>query len=308
MRRAAYSVFVSFTLLAAVALVPFRAAAASPPPTKILTLTPATEKPTIQPGTAASGSFQIINQGQQTYPVKIYGAPYSVQGEGYTPDFTPLPGKPKVADWLKFTASTATIKPGQTLSVGYTIAIPAGTQPGGYYAVAFVETEAGKSNQGVVINERVGEIFYITVAGPVKKAGKLLDWSSPFLQQPPFSAKLRLENDGGVHYASNIHVTVSDIFGHAKYSLSTQKEVLPQTIRQVPVPWDKAPALGLFKVSGTATIVGKTQTLSTKYVLIMSRTVRMVFAGLVVVLLAFMLGRSVTRRKLGRKQTHKLVP
>lgn len=276
------------------------AAHASTQPTRILTITPAVQKPVVAPGTSISGNFQIINQGQQGYPVQVYSAPYSVQGEDYTPDFTPLPGRPKVASWLKLAADNGTVKPGHTLNVHYVLTVPAGTQPGGYYAAAFAETQAGKSKQGVLINERVGEIFYITVSGPVRQSGKLLSWTSPFLQSPPLNAELQLENDGGLHYASTINVTVSDIFGHTKYLLTTQKEVLPQTIRRVSVSWSTAPSLGLFKVSGNVTVVNKTQILSTKYVLVASQTVRTVFAAIIAVLLAFGVGRLVLSRR--RKQ------
>jgi hypothetical protein len=304
MRRAVYCVLIVLLTLATTISLPL-GAQASAPSTKILTITPAVQKPTVDPGSSESGNFQIINQGQQGYPVQVYSAPYSVQGEDYTPDFTPLPGRPKVASWLKFTTDAADVQPGHTLNVHYTLTVPAGTQPGGYYAAAFAETQADKSKQGVIINERVGEIFYITVAGPVHQSGKLLGWSSSFLQKPPLTAELRLENDGGLHYASTVNVSVSDIFGHTKYSLLTQKVILPQTIRSIPVSWSTAPALGLFKINGNATVLGKPQTLPTRYVLIASQNVRVAFAVIIALLLAFGLGRLMLHRRLKREKAAK---
>jgi len=307
MRRATTYIFAVIVVVATFALVPVHAHADSPP-TKILTITPTTVKPTINPGSSTRGNFQIINQGSQAYPAYIYSAPYFVQGEAYTPDYTPLPGHPNVADWLKFTVAKATIQPGQALNVPYTVTVPVGTQPGGYYAVAFVETQTGKSKQGVIINERVGEIFYITVAGHVKKAGKLLSWASPFLQKPPLTADLRLENDGGIHYISDIHISVQDILGHSKYDLTTQKVVLPQTIRRIPISWDTAPPFGLFKVTGTTTVLGKPQSLGTKYVLVVSRGVRLAGLAIITVLVAFFGGRTLARHKSKRKQSDKSAP
>ena len=118
------------------------ASAVSAQPTKILTITPATTKPHIKPGASVNGKFQIINQGTADYPVQIYAAPYTVHGEEYTPDFTPIPGKPNASSWLHFDVAQATILPGHTLDVPYTITVPAGTTPGGYYAVAFAETQS----------------------------------------------------------------------------------------------------------------------------------------------------------------------
>jgi hypothetical protein len=262
-----------------------------------LTLTPSTVKPVIKPGATATGSFQIINQGQGDYPLHVYAAPYSVHNEAYTPDFSPVPGQPDVASWLHFSTAESTVQPGQTLTVNYTLAVPTGTAPGGYYAVAFAQTQTSQAKQGVVVNERVGEIFYIQVAGPVKQSGKVLSWASPFLQKPPLTANLRLENDGGLDYSSNLHLVVRDLFGHAKYTLNTQKEVLPRTIRRIPDVWTKTPSLGLFKVNGTATILGKTHKLPTKYVLVVSQTIRKVFLVIIIVLIALGVGRFIMRRR-----------
>lgn len=269
---------------------------------KVLTVTPATTKPVIDPGSSATGSFQIINQGAGDYPVSIYSAPYSVRTEDYTPDFTPIRGKSDAASWIHFGTAESNIKPSQSLTVGYTITVPAATQPGGYYAVAFVQAQTSGPKQGVVINERVGEIFYIQVAGPVKQSGKLLSWSSSFLQMPPLSADLRLENGGGVHYPADISVSVQDIFGRAKYNLNTNKEVLPQTIRRVPVVWSNAPPIGLFKVTGTTTILGTKHTLATKYVLVVAPLARIVGGALFAALILGGLSRQILRRKLQSKK------
>lgn len=270
--------------------------------TQVLTITPSTTRPTVQPGSSSNGSFQVINQGEASFHLNLYASPYSVKTEAYTPDFSPLPGKPKVADWLKLTPSQATITPNETLTVHYTLSVPAGTQSGGYYAVAFAETQTPKNGAGVIVNERVGEIFYIDVAGPVKKSGKVLGWTSPFLQQSPVTATLRLENSGGIDYPSDINISANDLFGNSKYTLATQKAVLPQTIRSVPFEWKSAPALGLFKIRGTASVFGQTEHLPTKYVLVASTPVRIAFLCLILVVLAWIAGRYIARRKrLSRK-------
>jgi hypothetical protein len=252
---------------------------------EVLTISPTAIKPVINPGTTKTGSFQAINQGQQAYSVIIYAAPYSVKSEAYTPDFSPIPGAPAVASWLHFSQTSGTLQPGQALTIDYLLTVPADTPAGGYYAVAFVETQAPKTATGVIVNEQVGEIFYIQVAGPVNQAGKILTWSSPFFQKPPLTAILRLENNGGLFYFSNITIVVRDIFNTPKFTLVTQKAVLPQTIRRITDTWTKTPSLGFFKITGSATILGHNQILSTKYVLVMSKTVRYVFlvvAGLLI--------------------------
>ena len=270
---------------------------------EVLTITPTTTTPVINPGAVYSGNFQVINQGNTSYPVEIYAAPYSVKTEAYTPDFTPVPGQPNIVNWIQFSVSQATVQPNQAITVNYSITVPKNTQPGGYYAVAFAQTHTAKSAAGVVINERVGEIFYIQVAGPVPKSGQLLTWNTSFFQVPPITSTVRLEDSGGLNYASNIQVVVRDIFGTPKYTLTTLKEILPHTIRKITVQWAQTPSLGLFKVNGSVTVLGKSQPLPTEYVLVMSSTVRKITIIVVIILLVIAITLPVLRRNRKSKRS-----
>jgi len=281
-------------VLGAILIVP-KASAAS----EVLTITPTTATPIVNPGSIATGDFQVIDQGSSSYPVEIYAAPYSVKTEAYTADFTPVRGQPNVISWFTFSTTEANIQPNQALTVEYRINVPKNTQPGGYYAVAFAQTHSTKSAAGIVINERVGEIFYIQVAGPVPNSGKLLTWSAAFLQTPPITSTIRLEDDGGLNYASNIQVVVSDVFGNPKYTLKTQKEILPHTIRRINIAWPQTPSLGLFKVNGSVTILGKPKSLPTMYILVVSQTVRKILL-IIVIALAVAIG-SLSLMKHSRK-------
>lgn len=264
---------------------------------KVLTLTPTATHLRIDPGASASGELQVLNQGDEQYTVRVYTAPYSVRGEDYTPDFSPLPGKPKVSDWITLSASHGNITKGQTLTVRYQVRVPSGTAPGGYYAVAFVESKNGENKAGVTINQRLGEIFYICVNGTVQENTSIRNWSSPFLQAQPLTASLRLQNTGGVHTTVTASLQVTDLFNHTKHKLTTQKEVLPQTVRRLPLTWQKTPPLGLFKVSGTVELQGKTQQLPTKYVLVASPLIRAVFGTMVAMAIAYGAARIHVRTK-----------
>lgn len=254
---------------------------------QVITLTPTSLDRVIQPGSSYNGSFEILNQGQGGYTFHVYAAPYGVKNEDYTPNFsTPLPGAPNVTSWFKFSTTSVHVDPGQSATVNYTITMPANTPPGGYYAAAFAETKLPPKANSIVLNERVGEIFYLQAAGPVAQKGELLTWQSGFFQEPPLTSTLRLKNAGGVHYRAVINLDVQDIFGHDKYKLQTVKEVLPQTIRKVSLPWQKTPSIGLFKVKGTVSFLNQKKTLPTTWVLVMSQPIRIIF---LVVLLAIIL-------------------
>lgn len=261
--------------LAIFCLVPVAAHAAT---AQDITMTPTSTSPVINPGSVYHSSFRVINQGKTGYKFLVYATPYREDGEDYTPDFTVLPTAPNISGWLNFSTPGGYINPGQIVTVNYTISIPENTQPGGYYAAAFAETQYPKIANSITLNERVGELFYIQAAGPVVKKGELLTWQSNFFQKPPLTSTIRLQNDGSIHYPATIQLKVKDILGHSKYSLTTTKELLPQTIRRVTMPWNKTPAIGLFKVTGSVSFLDQHETLPTKWVLVMSSTVRLAIA------------------------------
>lgn len=272
-------------------------------PTKVIALSPATSKPTIDPGQTVSDTFQVINQGSAAYSFRVYAAPYGVHGEDYTPDFSPIPNKPDVASWLHFDTTQASIKPNGMVNIRYSIRVPSGTAPGGYYAVAFVESKSDKENKGVIVNERVGEVFYIRVAGQVHESGRITKWSVPFLQSKPMKANLYLQNSGGVHYSSNVHVTVQDALGNTKYSTVADKEILPQTVRHLPFSWNTAPLVGLFKVTGSVHLPDGDTPLPNRYVLIMATPVRVVIIVVIAALVGLQIVKSVLGVSLKRRES-----
>jgi len=268
-----------------------------------ITITPTSISPTIDPGATYKGSFQVINQGKDGYSLSIYSTPYRVTSEAYTPDFTPLPNAPKVSSWFTFSQTSAYINSDKTLTIHYTISVPAATQPGGYYAAAFAQTQPQTSSAGVALSERVGELFYIEVAGPVVHRGNLLSWESSFLQQPPLTATIRIQDSGSINFPATIHVAVKDILGQDKYDLSTTKELLPQTIRRVTIPWQGSPPIGLFRVQGTVRFLGHDDQLPTRWVLVLSPAVRLIIVAFAVVVVFIALGRVTYRRRLGKHRT-----
>lgn len=287
-------------------LVIFGAHSAKASAASVITLTPTSSSPSVDPGTVTKGSLEVLNQGTTPFKFIVYAAPYRVSGEDYTPDFTVLPTAPNIVSWFNFSAPAGNLKPGQTQTINYTISVPQNTLGGGYYAAVFAETQFPKSSHGITLNERVGELFYVQVSGDVVKKGKLLSWGASFFQKPPLTPVLRLENDGNTHYAANISLSVKDILGHTKYQLTTRKEVLPQTIRRIKAPWTKSPAIGLFKVSGNVKFYGQDHRLGTKWVLVMSSTVRLIIlallaAAILLIIVAYLFRRRRRRPKAGHE-------
>ncbi len=272
---------------------------------QVVTMTPTSASPVIAPGKSFSGTLQVINNGQSGYDYTVYSTPYHVTGENYTPNFNVIHNVPDVSKWFTLGAAKGHSNPGQATTIRYTITVPPQVAPGGYYATVFAQTRTVPSgSSGVAINERVGEVFYIQVAGPVVQKGDLVGWSATFLQAPPVVAAVRLQNTGGLHFAATVQYSVRDIFGHVKYSVKSTHEVLPQTTRRIAMSWDSAPAFGLFKLSGTASYLGDTKVLSTKWVLVVSMAIRVAVGIIVLILIILRLGQVVRRRSKPSRSRH----
>jgi hypothetical protein len=246
-----------------------------------LEITPTAIIQSFDKGASQAETLQVINPGSSSYDIKIYATPFSVTGEDYKQNFNKIPGAEDVSTWFSFPSSTYHIDPNQTVNIPYFINVPSNALAGGHYATVFVETQNKANVNGVVIHDRLGSVAYLTVNGPVKTAGNFLSWNASFLQRPDLTANLRVQNTGAVHFQTTINAVVKDIFGSTRLTYYSTHEILPQTIRKMPVVWNKTPSFGLFRISGTANFLGQTVNLPTQYVLVMSSFVRLVLALLV---------------------------
>lgn len=249
-----------------------------------LTITPTSFQLTINKGSSYSGHFTLLNQSSNSYSLKYYSTPYSVQGEQYTPDFEALPNSPNVVSWINFNQNSPSLSPNSTKDISYTINVPSNTPAGGYYAVGFAETNNPKSPVGVTINERLGSIFYITVPGKIYQEGNLESFQANFLQYPNLTSNLRVKDGGALHFKADYDYYVKDIFGGTKYHLVGSKYLLPHTIRKIPLTWKNTPSFGIFKVGGKVSILGNESAFGYKYVIVMSKAVRFISLGILSVL------------------------
>ena len=282
------SLILAFTVVVASSIGALNAHAASGG----LTVSPTSISPEIAPGSNYKGEMLVINQGELDYQYKVYATPYSVTGEDYKPYFTPVDGAVDITKWFTFGKDSSVLKIGNEDRIPFTITVPQGTGAGSYYAVVFAET-ADKGSSGVITRKRVGMVVYLRVSGTAKEQGKVTDWDVPWLQEAPFGAKVKIANEGSVHFQSKVNITISDLFGSQKYAYERDPQILPQKLRSVPVIWENGATFGLFKVEGPVSYLNKTEALPTRLVLIANMQMRLLIVGVIVALIGLMvfLGR-----------------
>lgn len=289
-------------LIGAAALAAAPAFAAEP--YQSITASPSSVKLDVAAGTTTTGSITITNTGQTAYPFTVSASPFSVSGEDYEQSFTPRPDLIDASKWLSFPETSFTAVPREVVPVSYRVKVPADAAPGGYYAAIFAEAKSASSGQAITAHKRVGVLMYFTVAGEAVSGGKLLSFTVPAIHtSAPLTTTMRIENTGNVHFDVDETVEISDVFGNTKARIEETHLVFPGSTRKLEVSWAKAPAFGIFKVTGTISYLGKTQNLPTRYTLMLSSTAFVVmFLAAVAIVVYFFLTRKRRRNVIRRRK------
>ncbi len=225
-----------------------------------IALSPVSKSYNKSAGDTYRDSLTIINDGTVAYDFLMYGRPYSVQDSSYHPNFTETPSNADAYRWVQFDKTLYHLEAGQSVTVDYTVRVPASAAPGGHYGVLFAETQpAETTGDSVVRKKRVGTILYATIKGDYQIGGQVVGTSIPFLQhRPPLAATTSVKNTGNTDFTDTVTYTVSDIFGNQKHQVQKVYPVLPQTTRDISLTWDSAPWFGLYRAGVQHVYLDKT--------------------------------------------------
>ncbi len=265
-----------------------------------ITMSPASTLLSIKPGASIQKSFQILNNGGDSFSVATSVSPYFVTGLEYTPQFNQLPGTTQTSSWIKILNPNTTVAPQKSTTINYTVTVPAGTAPGGYYAVLFAETQPTDSNEnnGVIARNRVGNILYITVEGPVTMSGDVKAESlGGFRYQPSIPLGVIVTNTGGIHFQTTVTARVKSFMGKQIYSTTLDRYVLPQTERKIAIDWAPTSPIGFYTVSRSANVAGTERTLPDERFIYIQPWVIVVIVALALSAVLFFLTRASARRK-----------
>lgn len=264
-----------------------------------ITISPSSTDLTVEPGSSTDKSLDVINSSSDAFTVDVVTSPYYVRGEDYDPQFTQLPGTVDASKWVRIPQTQYTIDGGKKTTLSYTVVIPKDTQPGGYYAVIFVQTDTENDKTGVVSHNRVGNILYITVSGDIKTGGTLTGNRIPavsYIGSIPIGTKV--SNTGGSHFITNAKYSIKNMFNKTIFSANIERYVLPQTQRDITTPWSPQSLFGIFTVHRSATIDGKEQTLPDERIIIINPWVFVLLTFIIGILVGIPVERARRRRQL----------
>jgi hypothetical protein len=230
--------------------------------TSSLTLSPTSQRYTIDAGKQQTSKLTILNTGDTTATFFVYGRPYAVIGEDYQPSFNSTASNSDAYKWVSFDKTEWQLEAGKSVEIPYTFRVPVGAAPGGHYGVIFVETKAPSgSGQAVVRNKRLGSILLATVNGSYRTSGNYLDTSiASYQPRTPLETTTRVQNTGNVDFETTQTIRVTDVFGSPKYSEVKKFTIFPDTVRATKMSWPKSPWFGLYKVKTTTAFLDQNHT------------------------------------------------
>ena len=194
--------------------------------TRGLQISPLKQYATLDNGSQKIGNFTVANLTASTMQVDFSVKRFSVSNYTYNYTFS----KPK-QDWVHLSTTNVTLAAGKSKTIPFTIDVPKGSRPGGYY-YTFVAS-ANVSNGGIASTLQATSLLYLTVKGQLITTGQLLNSSiSKFSLGKDIAYKFDIRNTGNVHYfvypAGHLMgaLTGRDTLGAAHL-------ILPGTVRSV---------------------------------------------------------------------------
>jgi len=208
-----------------------------------LTVSPARIEVSGDPGTTVRGTFTLTNEQLNTETFYASYENFSAQGESGTPSFSNE--KTDLDTWIKVSPEQVTLEAGKTVTVPYSIAIPATAEPGGYFAAIFwSNTPPNVSGTQVSIGAKIGLLVLLRVNGTIAEAGGITQFDrnghSFFYTSLPVIMRYKFRNDGADRVEPIGTVTIRDTVFLKSATLNanaSQGNILPGSVRQFSIPW-----------------------------------------------------------------------
>jgi hypothetical protein len=231
---------------------------------KGLTVSPLRTELSVDPGTSQDSTLTLTNSNDHPITVTLTTEEFSVIDQQYDYAFN---AATQLTKWVTFTPDTLDLAPGQTKTATFRVGVPLGAEPGGRYLSMFATTDAGTPVDGVVSQQRIASLIYLTVNGDVSRSGHLISFAAPWFVTGTTDWTANLQNTGTTHYHSRYNVVVQPLIGNQVVASSTSSSlVLPGTIRNVTgsIPLPNFP--GIYKVTYTIGLGDTPAVVETRYI------------------------------------------
>ena len=255
-----------------------------------LTVSPARQEVTFDPGATYRSSITVTNSGEGEVTFSTAAGSYFPNESGSL-DYDVENNYTLLANWITFDEESYTLAAGESATVTFTIEVPENAPGGGQYAAIYAvvggESEAG----GIQSVSRIGSLLVARVNGEVNESGEVLLQNLPtVVLDGKLTPTASVANTGNINFTITSSLKVQDILSDNVIYSSTDTDadagtdqiyLYPGLTRTFSYSWDEMPSFGIFQVEYTLTFAGESHTVS--------RLVWAIPFWLVIVILAFLI-------------------
>lgn len=216
-----------------------------------LRASPAIFESVVRPGKTVKKDFFIVHTTDRSLPVQISSRPLDpIEKSIESNKISTF----NASEWIKISEPYHIFSNQERKKLTATITAPPNAEPGGHYAMISIDVVSpatDKASSGVSISSRIGILAFLIVPGPVSKdviveknsVAPLFGTSEIVRFNPEF------KNTGTIHVLQNSKIIIEDILGIKRTELNVPSRIiLPNTIKELSVPWEDPPYIGVYKV------------------------------------------------------------
>lgn len=308
------------TLLVALGgLLPMAASAAT---TQSFQISPPTANYPADPGADVQGKIKVTNLSDVAIELKVGKQNFVAKGEEgeieLVDNANPLYS---LAPWFTPAADTIQVPARGTKEIGYSIAVPAGAEPGGRYGSIVFSSVPPKLPSGVsgaTVQQTLAGVVFLRINGAANEqltvasfqTGKAKTGPKPaanvfspatFFETGPIDLMTRVKNTGSVHEKPVGTITIKNMFGFTVAKIPLDEHyVIPGAIRRLHNTWapkGPIPLIGRYTAEVAGTYAGgKTLAAKTTFTVVPYKLLAAVLIGLILLVVIVRKGR----KRLGR--------
>lgn len=283
-----------------------------------LNVSPMNQSVILTPGEAYEGTIRVSNPYDATANLE-YAVTIGSFSQGYSEknnddygnvDIEARSNYNQIMDWITLGKESGSVAPNETDVIPFTVNVPWNAPAGGQYATLVVRDNTnigGEAGEGINIqeNRQIASIIYAEVAGETVEKGEIIDNSIPsFVLGGSLEATSMVRNSGNIHTDAEYTLQVWPLFSNEEIYTNEEDPmkslVMPETNRYNVQKMENTPFFGIFKVKQTVKIFGEEKT-TEKTVVICPTWLLFVIAFVIVALIVWIVSRSKSRKKAGRK-------
>ncbi len=267
-----------------------------------LTVAPARQELTLNPGEQTAVNVRFYNLGESPVSGLVKVADFLVEGKEGTPriieDFSQAPPRFAGSNWFTLPYDRITIASGDKVSLQAKIMVPINATAGGRYVAIYFEPggvipQAVGSTQeaGTGTAARIASLVYIKIAGDAKEAALVSRFfAKSFYEYGPIEIATEILNRGDYHIRPRGVISATNAFGGlvAQEKLKEQN-VFPDGFRTFTTSVGQKWMLGRYRLDLAASYgdQGKALTAATYVLVFPWRVAAVVVLSLVVIYLLF---------------------